>query len=216
MTRFSFLQVSPRLIGALFLLFIALSIVHFSVIETDLLVIPDDPSRHHFVEGALFRFGIVIDLILFVVGLHLSVMLYLMLKNVQKGMALLALVFTTCQSVVSIVIEISSFAATHFSIHRQIENLQWIIELRQQGYLITLVFFSLGFLYYSILLFRARYIPNIWGRFGIVSCGAMLVCSLLTISLLSLDDIYLQIAASLVMLFQVGTGVMLVLKRPAH
>ena len=68
------------------------SILHFSIVKLNLIVSENTAEIANFIKTneLLFRIGIAVDLIIFINGMILFIALYVILKPVNKNLALLA------------------------------------------------------------------------------------------------------------------------------
>ena len=177
-------------------------------------------------HASLFRIGIAGDLLIVVSGIVLSVALYILLKPVDRNLALLALVLKLADAVLAAVTVSLSFIAVEmltgeaFIAVRNPEQVQDLVglflSLHAAASTIPLVFTSLGFIVFFYLFLKSKYIPGILAGFGIFSYGLLLIYSFITIpdalpaaSLLDTFDIII-FAPSI--LFELTIGLWLLLK----
>jgi hypothetical protein len=217
---------ATRFTGFLLLVFIALSILHFSLIETRL-VGKTGVEIFDFVlrEEQLFRWGIVIDLILFIVEIMLATSLYRLVQQTGQFLARVSWILFIVQAMVAVVIELSSLIALYVvesdSVGRNSQTFllyELLIKVRTSGYGLTLLFFglSLAGFFYSIA--RERLLPVYIGITGTVI--HLLLFAAATLQILMADpasDGVVKIVASLAMLVHLVSGcVFLLQKQPRH
>jgi len=139
----------------------------------------------------LFRVGIMNELILSVSGFILAFALYVMLKPIDRNLALLALFLKMAESIVATVNVLAKFIVlqmlngkAYLTVFKP-EHLQDIaglfFNIRSNGATITMVFLGLGFIVFFYLLYKSKYVPGILAGFGILSYFLILVNSFVTI-----------------------------------
>jgi hypothetical protein len=117
----------------------------------------------------LFRLGIASDLIASAGDVVLAMSLYVLLKPVNRSLALLAAFWRLAEASILAVTTVSSFVvlrllsgADYLNVF-QTDQLQGLARLfiseQSAGYNVGLIFFSLGSAVFSYLLFKSRYIP---------------------------------------------------------
>lgn len=104
---------AARVAGLAYLFFMIGSILHFSIVELKLIVSENTAEIANFIKTneLLFRIGIAVDLIIFINGMILFMALYVILKPVNKNLALLALFWMLIETTLVVVNELSSFIA---------------------------------------------------------------------------------------------------------
>ena len=140
---------------------------------------------------ALFRIGIASDLLIVVSGIVLTVALYIILKPVNRNLALFALWLKMADAVLAAVTVSISFLALQmltgeaFLTAGKPEQVQDLVGLflshHATAATIPMVFTSLGFIVFFYLFFKSRYIPGILAGFGIFSYALLLLYSFVTI-----------------------------------
>ncbi len=209
-----------KMAGWMFLLFIVLSVLHYTVIELHLIDTDHIEEVFSFMKShdLLFHAGIALDLCLFICGITLSVALYTMLKSQNKSLALLALICMVVESVLAVVIELSSYAAlllvneslAGFDTEQVQVLLGLVLNIRAAGYGIVILFFNLGFVLFFYLFLKSAYIPKLLAMAGLVLFAFMLSLTFLQIIVAhkSVESIG-QNVSILVMLLQIVVGVWL-------
>jgi hypothetical protein len=216
-----------RVAGWMFLLFIVLSILHYTVIEVHLIDTDHIEEIFSFVKhhDLLFHAGIAIDLSLFICGIILSVALYTMFKSVNKSLALLALICMGVESVLAVVIELSSYAAlllvneglSGFDTEQLQTLLSLVLKIRAAGYGIVILFFNLSFVLFFHLFVKSRYIPKLLAMVGFVLFTFMLSLTFLQIIIAhkSVESLGQNVSV-IVMLLQITVGVWLLVKKGSY
>lgn len=208
--------------GTILLFFVGAGILHYTIIELRLVALDQMDSIVHFVktEGLLFRAGILLDLVLFVSGIFMTLLLYMLLKAVNEDLALLAFVFMLIETILCITIELSSFMAlllVNGKSYLQVLDseaakvaLGLVLGLRADGYLLSVLFFDMSFMVFVYLLWKAKYVPYHLAILGMLAFADMFLATTTKILWPHFSDIWVKGSASLVMLVQVSMGVALI------
>jgi len=127
----------------------------------------------------LFRIGITIELIMSVGLIVLGLTLYVLLKSVNRNLALLALFLKLTEAAVAAVIVLITFISLQvlngyaYVTVLTPEQLQLPVGLLLNShtalYSIPMVFLGLDMTIFSYLFFKSKYIPGILASFGIFS-----------------------------------------------
>lgn len=177
-----------RLTGLLYLLVIVLAGSSQGYIR-GMLINYDDPSltAAKILENiAMFRAGLTLDLLAFILDAVISVLLYQMFKSYGKNMAMIAAVLRLiAHPAIGSLNLLNHYLAyqvlggadflTTFS-PAQLESLSMLfIDAHRYGYLIAGGFFGVHCLLLGILIFRSNTIPNFIGGFLIGSATGYLI-----------------------------------------
>ena len=132
----------------------------------------------------LFRIGIVSDLITWVLDVVLLFALYVLLRRVNKDLAMLAAFFRIVETAILCVITLGSVVAlqvlggAEYLKTFETSQLQALARLALAasgaGYDFGLIFLALGSGVYGYLLFKSRYVPRALGAWGIFSSVVLL------------------------------------------
>ena len=127
----------------------------------------------------LFRFGTVSDLVTFAGDVVLLWALYVVLRPVNRNLALLAAFWRITECAILAVIMMSDFAAFRllsgsaylnvFGMPQLQALARFFVALQGDGYRIGLFFFGLGSTAFAYLWLRSRYIPRALAAWGIFS-----------------------------------------------
>ncbi len=139
----------------------------------------------------LFRIGITNQLIFSISGVVLALALYIILKPVNKNLALLALFLKLTEAILGAVIALCSFIAL------LILNGQASLTAFEQEYMqalvglflnerisisaIPMVFLGLNLMIFIYILFKSKYVPRILAGFGTLSYALIFMYALITI-----------------------------------
>jgi len=139
----------------------------------------------------LFRIGITIELFLAFCLTVLALLLYTILKSINKNLALLALLLKFLEAAVVVAVVLISFitlqmlnessALTVFSIDQLKVPLGFIVNAHTSLYSVPMVFLGLDMMIFSYLFYKSKYIPKILAIFGIISFALIFVHSIMYI-----------------------------------
>ncbi len=139
----------------------------------------------------LFRIGITIELIMSVGLVVLALALYIILKPVNKNLALLGLSLKLIEAAIVAVIVLVSFIAlqilngqaylTAFTPEQLQVLVGFLLNKHTALYSIPMVFLGLDMMVFSYLFFKSRYIPRILAGFGILSFALIFIHALMFI-----------------------------------
>ena len=155
------------------------------------LIVPGDAvqtAKNIAASERLFRIGTVGDLITFAGDVILVVALYVVLKPINRSVALLAAFWRLAECSILAVITLSDFVALRFLSGadylrafdtKQLQALARVfIGVHGDGYRIGIVFFGLGSTVFSYLWFKSRYIPRGLAAWGIFSSLVVTIATL--------------------------------------
>jgi hypothetical protein len=133
----------------------------------------------------LFRIGLFIELIMSIGLVVLALALFVILKQVNKSLALFALLLKMVEATLAVVIVLVSFIALQilngeaFLTAFTLEQLQvpagLILNSHTALFSIPMVFLGLDMMIFSYLFFKSRYIPRILAGFGIFSFALIFI-----------------------------------------
>lgn len=166
-----FPQIYTRIAGICYLLIILLGIFGQIVVRNSLVVM-NDPAMtvNNITESSLlWRLGIAGDITMHLLDIPLMVILYLLLKPVNKAVALISLGFNVIQTAIlatnklTLIIPlllINSQNAGAFT-HEQISaHIMFLLDAHNYGFGLGLIFFGCACLGYGYLLFKSGYFPK--------------------------------------------------------
>jgi hypothetical protein len=152
---------------------------------------PIATAKNIMANELLFRFGITIELIMSVGLIVLALALYIILKPVNKNLALLALFLKLVEATIMAVTVLVHFIAlqvlngeAHLTVFTP-EQLQFPIGLIFNSHTaitsIPMVFLGLDMMVFSYLFFKSKYIPRVLSGFGILSFALIFIHALMYI-----------------------------------
>lgn len=138
-------------------------------------------------SSSLFRLGIAADLVMIMSDVTLALIFYVLLKNVNKSLSLLAAFFRLAQATILglnllnlfIVIQLLS-GADYLAIFEttQLHSLAYaFFNAHGTGYSIAMVFFAFSILILGYLIFKSGYIPKILGALLMLASAGYLIDS---------------------------------------
>ena len=180
----------------------------------------------------LFRIGIANELIISVSLIVLALALYIILKPVNKNLALFGLSLKLAEATIVAVIALLNFIALQILNGKvyltafEPEQLQALIGLflnmHNAIYSIPMVFLGLNLVVFSYLFFKSGYIPKILAGFGIISYAFVFIFALVSLLapqyamiILAVPSILFEIIIGIWLLFE-GVNVQQRAKKHAH
>jgi len=135
----------------------------------------------------LFRLGFVSDLIMITSFLLLPLAFYVLLKPVNKNLALLVVIFVLASVPVSFINMLNHFAPlpllsgadylTAFEAGQLHAQVMLSLNLFEAGYFIAQIFHGLWLLPLGFLVYKSGYFPRIFGVLLIIACFGFLIGS---------------------------------------
>lgn len=184
---------AAKVAGSLFLFSIIGWLLYWIFILSRLTIAGDVTATAHNIianEG-LFRAGIAYEVIMAASVIVLAWALYVLLKAVDRNLALLGLCWKLAEAILMAVIALVSFIAlqilngtTYLAVFEP-EQLQALVGLYLNVHTVvvsfSMVFLGLGSIVFFYLFLRSKYIPGILAGFGILSYSLILLYAFLNI-----------------------------------
>ncbi len=184
-------ETSPLIVargaGVLYLLLIAFGAFSFLYVSSSLIV-PGDAAataNNIMASESLFRSGIVSWLISQTVFILLVLVLYKLLKIVNKNAALLMVIFALVSVPIAFINELNQFAAvlllsdadylTVFEKDQLHAQVMLFLDLHTAGFSIASIFWGLWLLPFGYLVYRSGFLPRIIGILLIIGCFGYLI-----------------------------------------
>jgi MFS family permease len=184
---------AAKVAGFMFLFIVIGWILNWTLVDSKLTVAGNVTAtvNNIMANELLFRIGITNELIFSIGGVVLALALYILLKPVNKNLALLALFLKLMEAIIAAVMVLVAFFAlqmlngtAYLTVFNPVQ-LQDIVGLfltvRSTGSTISMVFLGLNLIIFLYLLFKSMYVPRILAGFGIFSYSLILVYSLANI-----------------------------------
>lgn len=168
-------QVYARIGGVLYLIIIVAGLFGEAFVRGKLIVSGDATATAHNIMASqsLWRAGIAGDLIMHVCDVGLTLIFYVLLRPVNRNLALLAAFFTLIQTAVLVANKLSLLVALFLLGNadylkafepRQLYALAYLcIKSHGYGFGVGLIFFGCGCLVLGSLIFRSGYLPKTLG-----------------------------------------------------
>src|SRR3989449_8632590 len=168
-------QVYARIGGVLYLIIIVIGFCGEFFVRDKLIVSGDvtATANNIMASESLWRVQIAGDLMLLVCAVALTLILYVLLRPVNKNLALLAVFFNIVEFPIEAASKLCLFAALFlsgnadylkaFEPHQLHALVKMSLKLHDYGFGIDLIFFGFACLIYGYLLFRSGYFPKALG-----------------------------------------------------
>jgi hypothetical protein len=182
-----------RVAGFSYLLIIITAILNVTFIDSKIIISGNDAatSSNILANDLLFRSSIVLVLIIYASVAVLSHSLYVILKTVNKNIALLAMILRSIEATLGSVTALMSFFMVlllngeNYSTVFEPEQLQALVGLflnvRTAGLDIVLIFVGLGGTLFCYLFFKSNLVPRILASWGIFTYLSMLLLAFISI-----------------------------------
>jgi hypothetical protein len=112
---------------------------------------------------SLFRLGLVSSLIMMIAFLFYALLLYRLLKPVNKSHALIMLTLVAVAVPIYMLNQVNQFAALILASDHLYEQVKLFLELHRFGNLIAGIFFGLWLFPYGLLVFKSGFFPKFLG-----------------------------------------------------
>jgi hypothetical protein len=184
--------VYARLAGILYLLLIPFSAFGLLYVPSKLIVPGDAATTASNIVAAeaLFRSAIVSHLIGQTIFILLPLVLYKLLKPVNKNHAVLMVVLVLVSVPITFINELNHFAAlillsgadylSVFSVDQLHAQMMLFLELHEHGITIALIFWGLWLFPLGYLVFKSGFLPKILGVLLMIGCIGYLIDALTT------------------------------------
>jgi hypothetical protein len=194
-------QAYARMGGVLYLIIIAAGLFAEAFVR-DRLVVPADAAStatNIMAHESLFRLGIAADLTTFLCAVALTMILYVLLKPVNRNVALLMMIFNLVQDAIGGLNALNTYrplqllANTEYLRVFSTEQLQGLallsLKAHSVGFGIALIFFGVSCLALGYLIFMSDFLPKVLGILIAIAGTCYLVNSLALILSPSLASI---------------------------
>lgn len=221
---------AARLAGAMFLFVNAAGIFAEVFVRGSLLNGDAAQVAQNIVDAErLFRLGIVSDLVMYAGGLVLIWALYVLLRPVNRDLALLAAVFRLVETAVSVAAVLGSLIAVQLLVGAEYLSAFEASELYALSRLartvfgfgqdVGFIFLGLGSAVFAYLLLKARYVPRILAGWGVFASLLLVIYNLAIVVFPEAVDTLMYVAIAPMGLYEIPIGFWLLLKgadiRPA-
>jgi len=187
-------KISPlvyaRLAGFLYLLMVPFAVFSIKYLPS-ILIVPGDAvatANNIVASESLFRLGIVSAFIVQLINLFLVLVLYKLLKHVNKNHAMLMVVLFLVSIPITMFNELNHIAAltlssgteylSAFSPDQLHALVPLFLDLHEQGIAIAGIFWGLWLFPMGYLVFKSRFLPGILGILLMIGCFGYLIESI--------------------------------------
>ena len=215
-------QKSARVAGLAYVLIIVLAILKVNFLESNLIVSGDDAATANNIMAneLLFRIGVASEIIMFVLVVILSLALYVILKTVNKNLALAALFLRFGEAIIGGVVTVLSGLIPLLLLDSEAvfetEQLHALIGLflgvRTVGLDIVMIFMGPGGIIFCYLFLKSKYVPGILAVWGIITYSTMLILSFVNILFPNLPEMISIVLYTPGALFELTIGFWLLFK----
>lgn len=174
------IQKTARITGLLYLVlaplgFFGIGYVPSLIISTDVAATINNITSHEM----LVRFSIVSAILEQLVNIFVALLLYKLLKTVNKTMALLMVIFLLLGVPIALINEVNQFAVLFLaeSTNKSQALVSLFLNLHQSGIFIAQIFWGLWLFPMGYLVFKSGFLPRIIGVFLIIGCFGYLIDS---------------------------------------
>jgi hypothetical protein len=179
-------------------------------------------ARNIAASERLFRLGTVSNLITFASVVMLLLALYVVLRPINRNVALLAAFWRLAECSIFALITLNDFVVLRLLSGadylrpfdtQQLQALAYtFVGVHDAGYLIGLVFFGLGSTVFAYLWFKSRYIPRWLAALGIFASLLVAIGTLAIMAFPSLTAVMIPVYFAPIFVFEVTLGLWLLVK----
>jgi len=216
------LQKAARVAGLAYVLIIVLAILKVNFLEANLIVSGNDAATTNNIMAneLLFRIGVVSEIIMFLLVVILSLALYVILKTVNKNLALSALFLRFGEAIIGGLVTLLSGliplllldGETTFETEQLQALVGLFLDVRIAGLNIVMIFMGPGGIIFCYLFLKSKYVPGILAVWGIITYSTMLILSFVNILFPNIPEIISIILFTPGALFEVLFGFWLLFK----
>ena len=186
-------NIYTKVAGITYILIIILALIPSSIFDIGSMLKAKDAAKNLVGHEGIFRIGIAIEFMMFLLVMVLSWALYVILKPVNKNLALLGLIFRFGEAILGCVIIVFYLMVLMFlggAEYLQVfeaEQLQALARfsliLSGVGYHILLTVMGIGGLVFCYLFYISTYIPRPLAAWGIITYLTMIIYGFINIAL---------------------------------
>ena len=215
---------AARLAGLLFLIAMATGLfAEFYVRFPSTLIVSGDAlktTNNIIAHERLFRIGIANNIVTFAIDVVLIWALYLLLKRVNRSLALLAVFFRLIETTLACFAIINSYVAMQFINDsptklfdlNQIQFLSLLHSIYALTFVIVAVFLGLGSILFNYLFYKSGYIPKILAGWGIFASLLLLTSQFAIIVFPAVENKIIPACYGPIALDEIALGVWLLFK----
>jgi Domain of unknown function (DUF4386) len=195
----SSVQRYARTAGALYLIIIVLGVLAQFFVREKLIHYGDAAVTAGNIAGAdlLFRLGFFSDLLTIVCDVAMELLFYILLRHVNKNLAVLVVLFALLGDAIMATTELNQYAATlllgsakyltPFTTAQLQSLVLFNLNAQTGGLLISMVFFGFHCLFLGYLIFKSSFFPKTIGVLVVIGGAALLTNSFASLVMPSWD-----------------------------
>lgn len=182
------LLIWARIAGLAYVLIMVFAMLGMILVSSKLIVRGNDALTVSNISAnqLLFRAGILYDIIMFALVVLLSLSLYIILKNVNKNLALIALFFRFGEGIIGGAVTLLAGLVPLLVINNKaalkpalVQALvRAFLDVRIGGLQIVIIFMGIGGIIFFYLFFQSKCVPRILAVWGILTYLSLLLLSL--------------------------------------
>jgi len=216
---------AARLAGLLFLVAMVTGLfAEFYVRFPSTLVVSGDAvktARNIVAHERLYRIGIANNIITFAIDVALIWALYILLRPVNRNLALLAVFFRLVETTLACGAIINSYVAMQFVSDaaslkafdtNQIQTLSILHTTYALSFVVVAIFLGLGSMIFNYLLFKSKYIPKLLAGWGVFASLLLLISQFAIIVFPAIEKIIIPACYAPIALDEIALGFWLLLK----
>lgn len=179
-----------KIAGLSYLLIIGLGLIGQLFIRDTLIVWGDGALTASNILQAetIWRLGITGDVLMHALDIPVMIILYLLLKQVHKPLALISVAFNLAQTavlvanklvlLVPLILMNSAGYVAAFNIEQIHAQVMLLAHLHDYGFALGLIFFGFACIGYGLLMFKSNYLPKFIGVLMMIAGASYLINSL--------------------------------------
>jgi hypothetical protein len=216
---------AARLAGALYLIAMATGLfAEFYVHFPSSLIVSGDAAKtasNILSNERLYRIGITNNIITFGMDVVLIWALYVLLRQVNKNLALLAVFFRLVETTIACIAIIHYFVALQFvsdADHlkafdsEQLQALSLMHSTYASTFVVVAIFLGLGSTIFNYLLFRSGYIPKVLAGWGVFSSLVLLTSQFAIVIFPEVEKIIIPACFAPIVIDEIALGFWLLIK----
>ncbi len=214
--------VYARVAGLAYVLVIVLGIFSVGFVESKLIVPGNDAATVNNIKAneLMFRIGIIGEIMMYVLVVLLSLALYVILKTVNRNLALLALLWRLGEAIIGGGVTVLSGLIPLLLLNSEAafeaEQLQALVglflDVRTAGLDFVLIFIGMGGTLFCYLFYKSKYVPGILAAWGMITYLSMLILAFASILLPDLPESVKMVFYAPGGLFEIVFGLWLLIK----
>jgi hypothetical protein len=216
---------AARLAGLLFLIAMATGLfAEFYVRFPSTLVVSGDvatTTSNIKAHEQLYRIGIANNIITFAIDVALIWALYVLLRPVNRSLAMLAVLFRIVETTLACVAIVNSYVVMQFISDtntsnafdlNQVQALSLLHSTYASTFVIVAIFLGLGSTVFNYLLFKSGYIPKVLAGWGVFASLLLLISQLVIIVYPSVEKFIIPACYAPIAIDEIALGFWLLIK----